>query len=743
MSEPILVVDPGTVWTKAAIVANANSQVLKEPSSGSHCWPTAVALDGEVLRVGTIAEKRRRSNPLLYADHLTGSIQSGNRVTVGNWSYPPDELLAALLGALKAEAERLLSAPVGRILILASDGQSPATTAGTTMIAAAAAAGFADVELLFLPAAVTMAAAHSVPAPPGGLVLVCDAGASALRLTLVQTEDGQVGEARARAAVSTCGGDNLDALLSEALRKNAKWLKPLLTAEQGAGERATIDLADLVRRVRHELSDADQAEDALTPVTPIIRFTRQDLERIMRHPLGQLSAACKGMVGEAGSRGGISGVAVVGGCARTPIIQRALSGALACPVTILPTPEFAALRGGCEWAGSAASRRVPSTPIPVGLQALTWEIPGGAARMIGWNTASGQAHEAGQSLARIRTEDDAIWDLAAGAPGIFEQACAASHAIVATGDVLAVIRQTSVGPSERRPSPLRLAVIRGGQFATFSHDSRQLATLDADGTLRITDAETTAELAHFKVNSSAQPRSLDAVMRQDGHWLAAFFDGSAVIVLELATGRQMARIAKGDDPKTVQFSSNGLLLCTGEAKRVRIWSSNGRELLALRERVVSGEAVAMSRDGRWLAWVSRAGLEVRDRTTHSPVVRRPMPRFTGQVRHLAFSSEPNRLLLAVDSQMEMIALPTGASLWAIDVPAPVRAADFAPDDKLVATTGHPPQGSSVWIRDASTGIEVDRIPSADGTCGCVRFSPDGRFLVSSVGDNAVLWALTY
>ena len=743
MSEPILVVDPGTMWTKAAIVANADSQMLKEPSSGSHCWPTAIALDGEVLRVGTVAERRKRSNPLLCADRLTGSIQSGNQVTVGDRSYRPDELLAALLGALKAEAERLLSARVDRILILAWDDQSPATTAGTTMTAAAAAVGFADVELLFLPAAVTMASADSVPAPAGGLVLVCDAGASALRLTLVQTTDGQVGTVRRRAAVTTCGGDNLDALLTEAIRKNAKWLKPLLNADGGAGERARIELADLARRVRHELTDADQAEDTLTPVTPIIRFSRQDLERIMRHPLGQLSAACKGMVGDAAGRGGISSVAVVGGCARTPMIQRALSGALARPVTILPAPEFAALRGGSEWAKSAASHHVPSTPIPVGLRGLSWEIPGGAARIIGWNTTSGAAYEAGQSLARIRAEDDAIWDLAADAPGILEQACVDGNAIVATADLLAVIRQTSVDPSDRRPSPLRLATIRGGQFATFSQDSRQLATLDTDGILRITDAETIAELARFKVNAPAQPRSLGAAMRQDGHWLAAFFDGSAVIVLELATGRQLARIAKGGDPKTVQFSSDGLLLCTGEAKRVRIWSSSGRELLAVRERVVSGEAVTMSRDGRWLALVSRAGLEVWDRTTCRHVAGRPMPRFTGQVRHLAFGSEPNRLLFAVDSRLEMIALPSGASLWAIDVPTPVRAADFDAHDKLVATIGHPPDSSSVWLRDTSTGVEVDRISSSAGPCGFVRFSPDGRFLVSSAGDDAVLWALTY
>ena len=204
------------------------------------------------------------------------------------------------------EAERLLGTAVGRMLTLASDELGPLSTAGQVMIAAGTEAGFADVELLFLPAAVTMsgsAGSGSESAP--GLVLVCDAGASALRLTLVQTAPGRPGTPRARAIVPECGGDSLDALVVEAIRKRAKWLRPMLNADGGAGERASIDLADLARRVRHEVTDAAAAEDTLTPVTPVITFTRDELERIMRQPLAKLAAACKTLRGEAASVGGV------------------------------------------------------------------------------------------------------------------------------------------------------------------------------------------------------------------------------------------------------------------------------------------------------------------------------------------------------------------------------------------------------------------------------------------------------
>jgi WD40 repeat protein len=741
MSEPILVVDVGMMWTKAAIVADGESQMLKEPSSGSYCWPTAVAIDGEVLRVGTVAERRKRSDPSLYAGRIMWSF--GKTLAVGSRRFPPHQLLTPLLTALKTEAERLLGTAVGRVLMLAADDRGPATTAGQVMIAAGTEAGFADVELLFLPAAVTMSAAGSGSESAPGMVLVCDAGASALRLTLVQTESGRPGTPRARAIVPECGGDSLDALVVEAIRKRAKWLRPMLNADGGAGERTSIDLADLARRVRHEVTDAAAAEDTLTPVTPVITFTREELERIMRQPLAKLAAACKGLRGEAPSVGGIATVVVAGGCARTPTIQRALSTAFACPVSPLPPVEFAALRGGCEWARSAASRRMPAMPVAVGLRGLTWEIPGGAGRLVGWDVAPGAAYEDGQSLAKIRDEGDAIWDLTAPSPGVLEQAFAADGAIVATADVLALSRQTSIAPSDRRPQPLRLAAIRGGEFAAFSQDSRQLATLDADGILRISDSETAAELQHFRVGAAVKPRMLDAATRPDGSWLVAFADNDAVVVVEVATGRRIARVAKGDGTRTVQLSRDGLFLCTGEAKRARIWENTGRELLSARDRPVSGEAVAMSRDGRLVALISRDGLFMWDRTTHKRHPVRPIRRFSGQVRHLAFSWDASRLLFAVDSVLEMIALPSGVTLWGTNLPAPVLAAEFAADDQLIAVASHPPAESSVSFRNTVTGAELDRVSSSAGPCGHVKFSPDGRFLVSSEGDNAVLWALAY
>lgn len=163
--------------------------------------------------------------------------------------------------------------------------------------------------------------------------------------------------------------------------------------------------------------------------------------------------------------------------------------------------------------------------------------------------------------------------------------------------------------------------------------------------------------------------------------------------------------------------------------------------MSAKDRPQSTDAVAMSRDGGWLALTSRAGLEVWAQASRKRTVVRALPRFKGKVWQMAFSADAAKILFAVDSKMEIVALPSGECQWALDVPSPVRGADFSPDDRLLATVSQPPGGSPATLWDPSTGAEVGRIGSDSGQCGYVKFSPDGRFLVSTEADDAVLWAL--
>jgi Hsp70 protein len=744
MSEPILVVDPGSAMSTAALVTGSESQLLKEPSSGSYCWPTSVALDGQVLRAGTIAERRKRAEPQCYAGQLTDRLDSGTGVSLDGRQFGPEELMAALLGVLRAEAQRLASAPVDRVLALVPSANGPATRAGQAMLAAAGIAGFSDAELLFGPAAAAMAA----PEPAAGLVLVCDAGASAFRTTLLAVMDGRPGVPRAQSAVAACGGNQLDALLTGAMqKKHGKWLRPLLAAGGTAGARARLDLADLARRLRHEITDTDQAEDTFSPVTPVVRLARQDLEKWMKAPVAEVISRCREVLAQSGgqdaakaSGGAALTVMLVGGCARTPAIQRAVATAAGRPVTPAPAPELAPLRGGIEWAMSAADHRVPACPVPVGVRGLSWDMPDGAARLISWRVSPGTGYGPGEPLAAVRAPDDSVWDLTDDRPGTLAQTHPGPGTIVATGDLLAITRKASVTAGDLRGTPLRHSALPGGEFAAFSQDGMQLATLDTGRILRIWDTETAAELGRHEIKATLRRNGLDAARTADGDWLAAYFDGAAVIVWNVTAGKQAARVSKGKDPQLVRFSADGQRLCTADLRHARIWEVTGQELLSVKDRWQSTASVAMSPDGRRLAVIARAGMEVWEQAGRKRTLARALPRFKGKVWYLAFSADGEKVLFAYDTTMELAAVPSGTSLWTVADTVPVSGADFAAGGRLLATVSVP-GGSLVTLRDPATGAEVGSLGAGDGPSGAARFSADGRFLVTAAADTSVVWAL--
>jgi len=743
MSEPILVVDPGSAVTTAALVTAGNYQLLKEPLSGSYCWPTSVALDGQVLRVGTTAERRKRADPRCYASQLIARLGNGSPVSLSGRGFAPQELMAALLRVLRTEAGRLNGAPVDRILALVPSPHGPTTPVGQAMLAAARIAGFGDAELLFGPAAAAMAA----PEPATGFTLVCDAGASAFHITLLGVMKGRPGVPYAQCVVAACGGDQLDTLLTNALeKKNAKWLRPLLAAEGVPGTRARLDLADLARRLRHGLTDAGRAEDALNPVTPVVRLDRQDLEKWMKAPATEVTTRCREVLanysGHAGAGGGTApAVMLVGGCARTPAIQRAVAAGVGHPVATATAPELTALHGGITWATSAVAHRILAVPVPVGVRGLSWEIPDGAAKLISWRVPQGTGYRQGEPLATVRAQDDSVWDLTDDRPGTLLQALRSVGKIVTTGDLLAVARAASVTAGDLRSAPLRHSTVLGGQFAAFGWDGMQLVTLDAARILRVWDIETAAELRGLEIRVPLRPNGLDAVRTANGDWLVAYFDGTAVTVWNVTAGKLTARVAKDKGPQSVRFSGDGRRLCTVDIRHARTWDVTGQELLSVRGRWLSAGPIAVSRDGSKLALVSGRGVEVWEQAGRRRTLVRALPQFKGKVWHLAFSSDASKVLLAYNTTLELAAVASRTSLWTVPVPDPVGDADFAPGDRLLTTVSQQPGGSPVMLRNPLTGVKLGSLGGGDGRFGSVRFSADGRFLATTAADTTVVWAL--
>jgi molecular chaperone DnaK len=754
MTEPILVVDFGTSKTAAALVTGGEGRLLREPFSGLESWPTSVVRDGETLLVGTVAERRKVADPGLYSGRFLAMLGGTDKVPLGDRDYLVAEFLAALLERLRAEAQRLAGGSVNRVLFCVREmgPQDPAEPgaqatraraddpARQVLLAAAETAGCIDVEFLAQPVAVALTAG---PHPPGSLVLVCDAGASSTRISVIKTTDG-VAETLASRHVDSCGGDHLDELVAAAIRADAEsWLGPRLDAAGADGAKARLRFADFACQVKQHLTDAQETVEYVGMLDPPVHLSRTDLERLIGPPLDQLIVGYRELLAEAATApASLAAVLLTGGCARIPAFAAALTTAAGRPVTPTADPQLACVRGGIGWAAAAPARQIAALgPLP-GVRPLAWRFDGGAARLAEWLVPVGGSFQAGDRVARLRDGDDAIWDLTADQPGEMERHCVDAGAVLASGDYLAVIRLAARRPADLVSPPYRVADLPGGQFAAFSPDSRRLLTMDGTSTLRVWEMETAAEVCRLKTSAVLRPRGYDAAALGTGQWLFAHYDGTAIVVSDVATGRQLRRLGWLGSARTVRLSADATSLCACDLGRIRIWDTNGRKLLSVRERLFGGEldSVAFSPDGNWLAVASPTDLSIWDVRKATCRALRGLRQIKDRMWNMTFARDGQRILLAIGSTVEMIDAPSGERAWMAEVPGPVRAADFTPDGSFLATVSHDEQTCFAALWGAADGQLVHRI-DLDQPSDNVRISPDGLLMAIGDAKTSTIWAL--
>ena len=157
MSKAILAVDFGTSTSSAALVANGETIPIREASSGSWSWPSAVYRDGDALLVGTLAERRKQVRPAMYRAEFKRDFGQDVPVILGDQGFPVEALVTELISALREEAERVHGAPIDRAMLTIPASYGPADPRRDLMIGAAEAAGFTVVELIPEPVAAALA----------------------------------------------------------------------------------------------------------------------------------------------------------------------------------------------------------------------------------------------------------------------------------------------------------------------------------------------------------------------------------------------------------------------------------------------------------------------------------------------------------------------------------------------------------------------------------------------------------
>jgi molecular chaperone DnaK (HSP70) len=442
---PVLVVDFGTTSSAAIVVAGEEAWPVPEPVTGAATWPSAVFWDGQQMLVGTLAERRKRSEPESFAAEFKRGLAADSSVVLGRRRFRPVEQVVALLAALRAEAERLHGGPIARALITVPASYGLGDPRRARMIAAAEAAGLDTVELLPEPVAAAFAPVAGPPFVPGDLLLVYDLGGGTFDTALLRIGE-RWHEVLGHAALDDCGGRDIDALLAGRIHTEGHaWLAPLLSSAAASPDPATLRLGmavtDFAQRLKHQLSDAPAVEDFFLPNAPAYRLTRADLSALAAPLLGRTVTCCTDLLARAGvSPHQVAAILTVGGGARMPAVGEVLQQALRLPLRTVEEPDLATVRGAARWLPRSGPRRVTAATSPEPSVPLSFAIPGGTAHLLRWLVAPGQAYVAGVPLARVRLPNGALWDLTARVAGTLDRLLAAPGSEVATHEWLALAR---------------------------------------------------------------------------------------------------------------------------------------------------------------------------------------------------------------------------------------------------------------------------------------------------------------
>lgn len=375
-------VDFGTSST--CVVASVNG---REPQvvviDGHPLLPSAVYAgpDG-TLFVGQEAERQAAVDPSRYEPHPKRRIDEGE-LLLGSTVLPVRDVIHAVLRRAVAEARRFAGgAEVGLLVLTHPAGWGVVRTRTLRQ----AAAGLAR-EVSLVPEPVAAAVFHSAPFAPqrtgsertvefsgqvGDVLAVLDVGGGTVDVSVVRREDGPGGQAGFRVLATkgdpSFGGADVDQVLLEhvgsmvAAADVEAW-RGLMEGRELADRRRRRVLRQDVRGAKETLSRHAYTDVPMPPPFADAHVTRDGLERLIAEPLGRAVALTAAAIEEAGLRPQqLTGIFLVGGSSRIPMIARLVHERLGIVPTTLDQPETVVARGAMRAVLAGARRPVPVRP---------------------------------------------------------------------------------------------------------------------------------------------------------------------------------------------------------------------------------------------------------------------------------------------------------------------------------------------------------------------------------------------
>lgn len=287
------------------------------------------------------------------------------------------------------------------------------------------------------------------------------------------------------------------------------------------------------------------------------------------------------------------------------------------------------------------------------------------------------------------------------------------------------------------PTPLVIGHSAVVKSAIFSPDSKTIASVYDDNTIRILSTKT-GKCVHVLAGQPGQIQSV--AFSQDSRVLASSSIGGTLRIWDLQTG-DCAEVLKYASPtgRAFAFSRDSKLLLTASRNQfVRIWNTQTWDQFILKGHTGAVNSAVISHNSKIVA-TSSDDATIRLWNTHTGTCEEILTGHTGKVNTAAISPD-NRLLVSASSDQTL-------RVWDLDArkcKKLLRAYDcnillavFSPDSRIIAsgdTEGH------ILIWDAQNGAFMHELQRgfSSGIYESLIFSDDRTRLIAVLSTGTVL-----
>ncbi|WP_460491221.1 Hsp70 family protein [Dactylosporangium cerinum] len=359
--------DFGTSHT-VAVLARADGRVEPLLFDASPLLSSAVfaGADGRLL-VGRDADRSARADPARYEPNPKRRLDEGT-LLLGEAEIGVVDACAAVLRRVREEAARTLggSAPA-RTVLTCPAGWGPQRRG--VLSAAASAAGLTGVELVSEPVAAaayfTTVLGHQVR--HGDAIVVYDFGGGTFDVSVVRRTGDDAWDVAAADGLDV-GGVDLDAAVVDWARRTVRpddptWQR-LLAPQSPADRRHRRHLWDDARAAKEQLSRGTTADLAVPVLDVDAHLTRSEYEAFAQPWLERTVRLTRDTIAASRiSADRLTGVFLVGGASRTPLVATMLHRALRLAPVVIEQPELVVAHGGLV----TLTGSPPTSPLTVPL----------------------------------------------------------------------------------------------------------------------------------------------------------------------------------------------------------------------------------------------------------------------------------------------------------------------------------------------------------------------------------------